>query len=102
MHILILNQLPFSSLGNWLIFLSERAPPLVFGLLAAGPCLSGLVQAQGSVNWEKLLWALIGVLVGVLAVHDSYITIVTAVVNTNCRVFRIGACNCPPDAAVAD
>ena len=30
----------FASLHNWMKFLSERAPPLFFLMMAAGPCLS--------------------------------------------------------------
>ena len=30
----------FASFHNWMTFLSERAPPLFFLMMAAGPCLS--------------------------------------------------------------
>ncbi len=64
-HIVIVfvPSLPPCSLHSWLVFLYERAPPLVFGLLAAGPCLSGLVYVEGSVDWEKFAWGLIGMMV---------------------------------------
>lgn len=51
------------SLENWLQFLWERAPPLVFGLLASGPCLSGLYLTAGHIPKEKFVWALLGELV---------------------------------------
>ena len=44
-------------------FLMERAPPLVFLLLAAGPCLSGLQAVEGHIDLTKFLWAVIGELV---------------------------------------
>ena len=44
-------------------FLGERAPPLMFLLLSAGPCLSGLVVVEEYVNKEKFAWALLGELV---------------------------------------
>ena len=52
-----------------MVFLVERAPPLVFGLLAAGPCFSGLAQVEGFVDIEKLVWAFIAELVGVPIVY---------------------------------
>ena len=51
------------SLGNWAIFLLERAPPFVFLLLSAGPCLTGLYMTQGYINIEKFIWAFMGELV---------------------------------------
>ena len=52
-----------ASLSNWVTFLTERAPPLVFVLLAAGPSLSGLYLTESYINTEKFIWALIGQLV---------------------------------------
>ncbi len=49
---------------NWVTFLGERAPPLVFLLLSAGPCLSGLSTVEGKVHLDKFLWSLVGELVG--------------------------------------
>lgn len=69
------------SLHNWLVFFSERAPPLVFVLLAAGPCFSGLVYIEGFVDWEKLVWALIGMLVRVLIL--KYIPLWVTTLNTD-------------------
>lgn len=51
------------SFSNWVTFLMERAPPLVFILLAAGPCLSGLYIIEGYINIEKFIWAVVGELV---------------------------------------
>lgn len=51
------------SLRNWLTFLMERAPPAVFLLLAAGPCLSGLYTVQGHINISTFIWGLVGELV---------------------------------------
>lgn len=51
------------SLRNWLTFLLERAPPLVFLLLASGPCLSGLYTVQGYIDVGTFIWGLIGELV---------------------------------------
>ena len=48
------------SLGNWLTFLNERAPPLVFVLIAVGPTLSGLQLTEGFVDVEKFIWAALG------------------------------------------
>lgn len=53
----------FDSLRNWLTFLMERAPPAVFLLLAAGPCLSGLYTVQGHINISTFIWGLVGELV---------------------------------------
>ena len=44
-------SLSFSSLANWITL--ERAPPLIFLLLACGPCLSSLYVTQGCVDTEK-------------------------------------------------
>lgn len=44
-------------------FLLERAPPLVFLLLASGPCLSGLYTVQGYIDVGTFIWGLIGELV---------------------------------------
>ncbi|XP_064382251.1 uncharacterized protein LOC135331124 [Halichondria panicea] len=63
------DKIPRWSLHNWLVFLYERAPPLVFGLLAAGPCLSGLMYAEGSVDWDKFAWGLIGMMTLLLLVR---------------------------------
>lgn len=41
-------------------FLLERAPPLVFVLLAAGPCFSSLYMTEGVINIEKLVWGFLG------------------------------------------
>ena len=57
------------SLRNWLTFLLERAPPAVFALLAAGPCLTGLRFIQGYVDWEKFLWSLTSQLVLLLVIR---------------------------------
>ena len=51
---------PLCSLGNWLTFLNERAPPLVFVLIAVGPTLSGLQLTEGFVDVEKFIWAALG------------------------------------------
>ena len=51
------------SLFNWTQFLKERAPPAVFLLLAAGPCLTGLQMVEGKIDWEKFIWAVFGELV---------------------------------------
>ena len=48
-----------------MVFLMERAPPLVFGLMAAGPSFSGLALMGGFVDKEKLVWGFIAELVGV-------------------------------------
>jgi 4-hydroxybenzoate polyprenyltransferase len=45
------------SLASWKTFLNERAPPVVFVLLALGPTLTGLKMVEGFVDFEKLLWA---------------------------------------------
>lgn len=58
-----LSAVSTSSLGSWLTFLMERAPPLIFILLAAGPCLTCLYATEGYINPEKFMWALIGQLV---------------------------------------
>lgn len=52
-----------------MIFLSERAPPLVFVLLSAGPCLSGLYVVEGHLHWEKFLFSFIAELVLLLVVR---------------------------------
>ena len=55
-----LPSLSLCSLGNWLTFLNERAPPLVFVLLVVGPTLSGLQLTEGFVDVEKFFWAAFG------------------------------------------
>ena len=42
MYVVSSNEIADKSLKSWLVFFNERAPPLVYLLLAAGPCLSGL------------------------------------------------------------
>lgn len=64
-----IRNIPKWSLSNWLIFLNERAPPLIFVLLAAGPCLSGLSATEGRIDLEKFLWALVGELVLLLLIR---------------------------------
>jgi 4-hydroxybenzoate polyprenyltransferase len=57
------------SIFNWVQFLNERAPPLIFLLLAAGPCLTALQVIEGNIDWEKLWWALPGQLVLLLMIR---------------------------------
>lgn len=54
---------------RWVQFLTERAPPIVFFLLASGPCLSGLQIVEGRIEWIKFLFALFGELVLLLTVR---------------------------------
>ena len=63
MYLYICVYFDLDSLRNWLTFLMERAPPVVFLLLAAGPCLSGLYTVQGHINIGTFLWGLVGELV---------------------------------------
>lgn len=51
------------SIRNWMIFLNERAPPLVFLMIAAGPSLTGMYHVQNYIDWEKFLWGLFAELV---------------------------------------
>ena len=44
------------SVKNWILFINERAPPLVFLLLAVLPTASGLKLCEGWVDYEKLAW----------------------------------------------
>lgn len=44
------------SIKNWILFVNERAPPLVFLLLAMLPTASGLKLCEGLVDYEKLAW----------------------------------------------
>lgn len=46
--------------------MSERAPPIVFLLLASGPCLSGLQIVEGKIDWIKFLFAVFGELVMII------------------------------------
>lgn len=48
------------SIRNWSILIFERAPPVVYLLLAAGACLSGLQLFQGRVTPWELLWGITG------------------------------------------
>ena len=52
-----------SSIRNWLILINERAPPIVYLLLAAGACLSGLQLFQDRVAPWELSWGIVGQLV---------------------------------------
>jgi 4-hydroxybenzoate polyprenyltransferase len=45
---------------NWMTFLSERAPPLFFLMMAAGPCLSILYSKTEGFPIEKFIWAILG------------------------------------------
>ena len=51
------------SVKNWVLFLNERAPPVVYILLSFFPAVSGLKLAEGVVNYEKLGWGTTGLLV---------------------------------------
>lgn len=44
------------SMKNWILFINERAPPLVFLLLAILPTASGLKLSEGFVDYAKLAW----------------------------------------------
>ena len=46
--------------------MSERAPPIVFLLLASGPCLSGLQIVEGKIDWIKFFFAVFGELVMII------------------------------------
>jgi len=48
---------------NWVSFLNERAPPVVYILLSFFPAVSGLKLAEGLVDYEKLGWGTTGLLV---------------------------------------
>eukprot|EP00731_Ephydatia_muelleri_P011078 Em0005g1664a len=48
------------SIKNWLILINERAPPIVYLLLAAGACLSGLQLFQDRVAPWELSWGIVG------------------------------------------
>lgn len=61
-----LYTFPPCSLSNWATFLKERAPPVVFLLLAIGPCLSGLYATEDHIDLEKFSWALVGELVSLV------------------------------------
>lgn len=54
---------------RWAEFLAERAPPLVFSLLAAGPCFTVFKLINGYIDWEKCIWGLFGNLVLLLTVR---------------------------------
>ena len=51
---------------RWIMFLNERAPPLVFFLLAAGPCFTILKLVNGALDVEKCAWGIFGNLVSTM------------------------------------
>ena len=59
----------FSAIRNWTIFLNERAPPLVFLMMAAGPSLTAMYHVQGFLDWEKFFWGLFAQLMVLLTVR---------------------------------
>ena len=59
---------------RWVQFLSERAPPIVFLLLASGPCLSGLQIVEGKIDWIKFLFAVFGELVMIIIITTTMTT----------------------------
>ena len=48
-----------------MLFIYERAPPLVFFLLAILPTASGLKLSEGFIDYEKLAWGTVAYLVSI-------------------------------------